>query len=169
MRRDDSSQKCPVNLELQLRLMNANIDGNGNGNRALRYRFAYACANRVRYQLEDARAIALLDVLQAYVEGCSDDDARSAAAEEAAALANHHRGSQSIDGTGHSAVSATYAVAAALGSLPATNHFPANGPCKRISSPRTGSQSPSGMANTGMVGFARENLRARRRDDPFAG
>ena len=112
MCRDDLSQKCPVNLELQQRLKNANIDGDGN--RALRYRFAYACANRVRYQLEDARAIALLDVLQAYVEGRSDDDARSAAAEEAAALANHHRGSQSIDGTGHSAVSATYAVAAAL-------------------------------------------------------
>ena len=53
-------------------------------------------------------------MLQAYVEGRSDDDVRSAAAEEAATLANHHRGSQSIDGTGHSAVSATYAVAAAL-------------------------------------------------------
>ena len=63
----------------------------------------------------------------------------------------------------------TLPVSTTLGSLPATNHFPANGPCKRISSPRTVSQSPSGKANTGMVGCARENLRAQRRDDPFAG
>ena len=80
----------------------------------LRLAFGLACANRVRHLLEQPRAVELLDVLQAVVDGRADDTALQAAAAEAAHLANHHRGSKSIDGTGHSAVSATYAVAAAL-------------------------------------------------------
>ena len=80
----------------------------------LRLAFGLACANRVRHLLEQPRAVELLDVLQAFVDGRADDTALQAAAAEAAHLANHHRGSKSIDGTGHSAVSATYAVAAAL-------------------------------------------------------
>ncbi len=82
--------------------------------RMLRLRFGLACANRVRHLLEEPRAVELLDVLQAFVDGRADDAALQAAATEAAHVANHHRGSKSIDGTGHSAVSATYAVAAAL-------------------------------------------------------
>lgn len=84
------------------------------GQRALRYAFALACAERVRHRLEDARAVALLDVLKAYVEGRADDAALAQAAEEAASVANRHRGSPSIDGSQHAAVSATYAVAKAL-------------------------------------------------------
>ena len=60
------------------------------------------------------RAIQLLDLLRGYVEGRVDESALVAAATEAAALASHHRGSTSIDGSKHSAVSATYAVAKAL-------------------------------------------------------
>ena len=82
--------------------------------RALRLAFGLCCANRVRHLLEQPRAVELLDVLQAFVDGHAEDAARQAAAIEAAQLANHHRGSKSIDGTGHSAVSATYALAAAL-------------------------------------------------------
>ncbi len=82
--------------------------------RALRYAFAHACAERVRHRLEDARAIELLDVLKAYVEGRVDEAVLTAAAEEAAVVANRHRGSPSIDGSQHSAVSGTYAVAKAL-------------------------------------------------------
>ena len=81
---------------------------------SLRLAFGLACANRVRHLLEQPRAVELLDVLQAFVDGRADNTALQAAAAEAAHLANHHRGSKSIDGTGHSAVSATYAVAAAL-------------------------------------------------------
>ncbi len=80
----------------------------------LRLAFGLACANRVRHLLEQPRAVELLDVLQAFVEGRADYAALQVAAAEAAHVANHHRGSRSIDGTGHSAVSATYAVAAAL-------------------------------------------------------
>ena len=82
--------------------------------RSLRLAFGLACANRVRHLLEQPRAVELLDVLQTFVDRRADDAALQAAAAEAAKVANHHRGSRSIDGTGHSAVSATYAVAAAL-------------------------------------------------------
>lgn len=82
--------------------------------RALRYAFAHACAERVRHRLEDARAIELLDVLKGFVEGRVDDAALAQAAAEGATVANRHRGSPSIDGSQHSAVSATYAVAKAL-------------------------------------------------------
>ena len=81
---------------------------------ALRLKLGLACANRVRHLLEEPRAAELLDVLQAFVDGRSDDASLARAADEAAQLANHHRGSTSIDGTQHSAVSATYAVANAL-------------------------------------------------------
>ena len=80
----------------------------------LRYAFAHACVLRVRHLLEDARAVACLDGLGAWLAGECDDAQRDALAAEAAALANHHPGSRSIDGCGHAAVSATYAVARAL-------------------------------------------------------
>lgn len=101
-----------MNQELAKRLKLAALDLDAQ--RPLRYRFAYACADRVRHLLEDPRAIALLDVLRAYVGGHADESALTSAAADAAVVANHHRGSKSIDGAGHSAVSATYAVAAAL-------------------------------------------------------
>lgn len=82
--------------------------------RLLRLRFGLACVERVRHLLEAPRAVDLLDVLQAYVDGRVDGATLHAAAVEAAQLAAHHRGSASIDGAKHSAVSATYAVANAL-------------------------------------------------------
>ena len=98
----------------ELRQLAARHSADDEGHRMLRLRFGYACANRVRHLLEEPRALELLDVLQAFVEERTDDAALQVAATEAAQLANHHRGSKSIDGTGHSAVSATYAVASAL-------------------------------------------------------
>ena len=86
----------------------------GDGKKALRLRFGLACANRVRHLLEEPRAVELLDVLQAFVDGRVDEAALQTAAVEAAQVASHHRGSASIDGSKHSAVSATYAMANAL-------------------------------------------------------
>ena len=83
-------------------------------NKALRLRFGLACANRVRHLLEEPRAVELLDVLQAFVDGRCDEAVLQTAAAEAAQVASHHRGSPSIDGSKHSAVSATYAMANAL-------------------------------------------------------
>ncbi|MBO9646961.1 MAG: hypothetical protein J7605_00505 [Variovorax sp.] len=81
---------------------------------ALRFAFAHACVERVRHLLEDEPVIRCLDTLSAYVAGRVDRDVLDRAAADAAALANHHQGSRSLDGVGHAAVSASYAVANAL-------------------------------------------------------
>ncbi|SEA21053.1 putative immunity protein [Variovorax sp. YR216] len=81
---------------------------------ALRFAFAHACVERVRHLLEEEPVIRCLDTLAAYVTGRADGTALDRAASDAAALANRHQGSRSLDGVGHAAVSASYAVANAL-------------------------------------------------------
>ncbi|MBW8844064.1 MAG: hypothetical protein JF607_03695 [Burkholderiales bacterium] len=76
--------------------------------------FGHACVQRVRHLLEDADVIRCLDTLGDVVAGRADENQLTAARAEAARLANHHPGSKSIDGCGHAAVSASYAVAKAL-------------------------------------------------------
>lgn len=80
----------------------------------LRLAFAWECVQRVRHLLEDEHVVRCLDILAAYIEGGTDQGAFDQAAAEAAALANRHQGSRSLDGVGHAAVSASYAVANAL-------------------------------------------------------
>ena len=80
----------------------------------LRLAFGLACVRRVEHLLEDERAKDGLAVLQAWVEGRADDAALQAAATRLQAVASGHRGSDSIDGSAHAAVSATYAVANAV-------------------------------------------------------
>jgi hypothetical protein len=80
----------------------------------LRLAFGLACALRVRHLLEDEGALRCLSVLEAFVGGTLDRPELEAAKQEIAGIANRHRGSASIDGTAHAAVSATYAVANAL-------------------------------------------------------
>jgi hypothetical protein len=82
--------------------------------RPLSLRFGLACVQRVRHLLEAPGVIACLDVLARYTAGNASQAELEAAAAEAAALANHHPGSRSLDGVGHAAVSASYAVANAL-------------------------------------------------------
>lgn len=84
------------------------------GQEALRLAFGLACAGRVQHLLEDPRAVDCLAQLQAFVDGKLERSALAQAAQEVAAVANSHRGSNSIDGAAHAAVSATYAVANAL-------------------------------------------------------
>lgn len=83
-------------------------------NHALRWAFCYACAKRVRHLLEDPQVIACLNTLGRYVDGQADLHALAEAQQAADRLANSHRGSKSIDGCGHAAVSASYAVANAV-------------------------------------------------------
>ena len=80
----------------------------------LRLAFAHECTARVRHLLEDARVVAALDGLAAHLQGTVSREQLAALAEDAARLANRHPGSKSIDGSGHAAVSASYAVAKAL-------------------------------------------------------
>ena len=80
----------------------------------LRLEFGYACALRVRHLLEEPEVEECLRSLGAYLAGSADQEALALTAAKAAQLANHHQGSKSIDGCGHAAVSATYAVAKAV-------------------------------------------------------
>ncbi|MBG9386689.1 hypothetical protein [Caenimonas aquaedulcis] len=82
--------------------------------REWRLAFGLACVERVAHLLEDPRAVQCLQALRARVAGGVDDEAFARAVDEAAQVANGHRGSASLDGAAHAAVSATYAVAKAL-------------------------------------------------------
>lgn len=84
------------------------------GRERLRLEFGYACATRVRHLLEQAEVEQCLLGLGAYLAGTGDRAYLKGLAAEAARLANHHQGSNSIDGCGHAAVSASYAVAKAV-------------------------------------------------------
>ncbi|HEY3047113.1 MAG TPA: hypothetical protein VGJ72_06575 [Polaromonas sp.] len=84
------------------------------GHERLRLEFGYACALRVKHLLEEPAVEQCLLGLGAYLAGSTDREYLRTLAAEAARLANHHQGSKSIDGCGHAAVSATYAVAKAV-------------------------------------------------------
>jgi hypothetical protein len=84
------------------------------GREPWRLAFGLACAERVRHLLEEPEAIECLDVLHSYVNGNADAAALQQARARIAQVASSHRGSNSIDGSAHAAVSATYALAHAM-------------------------------------------------------
>jgi hypothetical protein len=100
----------PIDLSAELK----HVEAKAADPERLRFAFGYACAERVRQMLEDAEVVRSLDVLAGYLSGHVGRDALSQAAAYAASLANRHQGSRSLDGVGHAAVSASYAVANAL-------------------------------------------------------
>ena len=83
-------------------------------NERLRFEFGHACVLRVRHLLEEPPVLECLSALEQYLDGGLDRTRLETIAAEAARLATRHQGSKSIDGCGHAAVSATYAVANAL-------------------------------------------------------
>lgn len=87
-------------------------------NDLLRYAFALACVERIAHLLEEPRAIAAVPVLRGFVAGTTTAAELEAARDELQRVANSHRGSQSVDGAAHAAVSATYALANALAGRP---------------------------------------------------
>ena len=76
--------------------------------------FGLACAKRVEHLLEEAEVVDCLNVMEQYVAGHASAEALDKASQAAAVLANQHRGSKSIDGCGHAAVSATYGISKAI-------------------------------------------------------
>ena len=80
----------------------------------LRLEFGYACVCRVEQFIEQAEVLQCLQGLGAFLAGAIERAEFDALAAKAEVLANHHQGSRSLDGSGHAAVSATYAVANAL-------------------------------------------------------
>ena len=106
------AQNAPMNRDLDRLAEQLGLDRADH--ELVRLRFGHACALRVRHLLEDPAVLACLDGLGRYLDGAIDRAHLDALAAEAARLANHHPGSNSIDGSGHAAVSASYAVANAL-------------------------------------------------------
>jgi hypothetical protein len=92
----------------------SSIGLSADGSERLRLAFGYACAARVEHLLEQPEVADCLRVLGEYVGGGVCKEALQSAKGEAERLANRHRGSNNIDGCGHAAVSASYAVANAL-------------------------------------------------------
>jgi hypothetical protein len=84
------------------------------GQEPLRLAFGLACVDRVAHLLEEPAAMECLAALRGRVAGTVDDAAFAMARDTIARVANGHRGSASLDGAAHAAVSATYAVANAL-------------------------------------------------------
>ncbi|MBV8603715.1 MAG: hypothetical protein JO224_03435 [Pelomonas sp.] len=80
---------------------------------ALRLRFGLACVERVEHLLEHADALAGLAAFRTLVAQRAYDGL-AALAPRLEAVANAHQGSRSLDGVGHAAVSATYALANAV-------------------------------------------------------
>lgn len=83
-------------------------------NERLRLEFGNACALRVKQLVEEPAVLECLAALGRYLGGSLSRSQLESHATAAARLANQHQGSRSIDGCGHAAVSATYAVANAL-------------------------------------------------------
>jgi len=101
-------------MNIALERLASQLDLDAPAHAPLRLAFGHACTQRVEHLLEEPQAIACLATLGHYLEGAATDVQLADASALAARLANHHPGSTSIDGCGHAAVSATYAVAAAL-------------------------------------------------------
>lgn len=80
----------------------------------LRLKFGYECALRIVHLLEAPEVIECLKVFGRYIQNHGDESALHALQVRASQLANQHRGSKSIDGCGHAAVSGSYAVANAI-------------------------------------------------------
>lgn len=90
------------------------LDLEAPANERLALAFGRACAQRVEHLLEEPAVLQCLRGLGSYLDGAIDRPQLQQLAAQAARLANQHQGSRSIDGCGHAAVSATYAVANAL-------------------------------------------------------
>ncbi|MBC7379335.1 MAG: hypothetical protein H7346_18110 [Burkholderiaceae bacterium] len=82
--------------------------------RMLALAFGLACSKRIEHLLEEPEVVDCLKVLGRYVAGEATAGELDTASEAAAVLANRHRGSKSIDGCGHAAVSATYGISKAM-------------------------------------------------------
>lgn len=101
-------------MNLSLERLAKQLDLAAANQERLRLAFGLACAQRVEYLLEEQEVVDCLASLGRYLGGAIDHEQLEQISRRAARLANQHQGSKSLDGCGHAAVSATYAVASAL-------------------------------------------------------
>jgi len=79
-----------------------------------RLSFGLLCVGRVAHLLERAEVLGCLEALRGILANPLRMTEWPTLVERAAALANGHQGSPSLDGVGHAAVSASYACAKAI-------------------------------------------------------
>ena len=103
-------------MSLALRTLARTLKLDQEDRRELRTTFGLRCVERIRALIHDEDALAALeqaldDVTSGYPNGFANVDAL---AERVWSIARSHPGSESVDGAGHAAVSATFALANAL-------------------------------------------------------
>ena len=79
-----------------------------------RFEFCFACASRINHLLELDEALSAYQDFKSYLEGQLSQADFENLQTSIFSIANKHQGSKSLDGTKHSAVSATYALANAI-------------------------------------------------------
>ena len=79
-----------------------------------RFEFCFACASRINHLLELDEALSAYQDFKSYLDGQISQADFENLQTTIFSIANKHQGSKSLDGTKHSAVSATYALANAI-------------------------------------------------------
>ena len=105
-------------MNAELRALVKELGLNNPEMEAIRYKFCFACASRVAHLLELDEAIAAYKDFESYLNGELDRANFEVLQKTILEIANKHPGSKSLDGTKHSAVSATYALANAINGNP---------------------------------------------------
>jgi hypothetical protein len=80
----------------------------------VRLEFCFACASRINHLLELDEALLAYQDFKSYLDGQLNQVDFEALQKSIFNIANKHQGSTSLDGTKHSVVSATYALANAI-------------------------------------------------------
>lgn len=101
-------------MNTELEALAKTLDLSAESNRRLRLQFGYACVSRVSQNLEEPAAIQAFEDFGDYLDGRLSETVFNKLAESILIIANQHRGSNSIDGSKHAAVSVTYALARAM-------------------------------------------------------
>jgi hypothetical protein len=113
-------------MNAELRALVKELGLNNPEMEAIRYKFCFACASRIAHLLELDEAITAYKDFESYLNGELDRAKFEALQKAILEIANKHPGSKSLDGTKHSAVSATYALANAInGNLVAAAEYAA--------------------------------------------
>lgn len=101
-------------MNAELRALVKELGLNNPEMEVIRYKFCFACASRIAHLLELDEAIAAYKDFESYLNGELDRAKFEALQKTILEIANKHPGSKSLDGTKHSAVSATHALANAI-------------------------------------------------------
>jgi hypothetical protein len=105
-------------MNKELRSLLKEIDLDQIQNQSIRWRFCLYCADSVRHLLELDEAVNALIEFESLLQSADKKNNLDKLQELIQKIANQHPGSKSLDGTKHSAVSATYALSAAIAGNP---------------------------------------------------